>query len=98
MAAAGALERLTTSETIEWDALDGRWRLAYTNAADVLGLLIASQRLGGARGGGYFPKLRVRERDEHGDHERDSPERAVVVERGEGWRAGRRRTSRAGEF
>ena len=54
MAAAGALERLTTSETIEWDALDGRWRLAYTNAADVLGLLIASQRLGVPEVGDIF--------------------------------------------
>ncbi|ABO99277.1 predicted protein, partial [Ostreococcus lucimarinus CCE9901] len=54
MAAAGALERLTTSETIEWDALDGKWRLAYTNAADVLGLLMASQRLGVPEVGDIF--------------------------------------------
>ena len=51
---AGALERLTTSETIEWDALDGKWRLAYTNAADVLGLLMASQRLGVPEVGDIF--------------------------------------------
>ena len=52
--AQGVLERLNTKETLNFDVLDGKWRLAYTNAADVLGLLIASQRFGVPEVGDIF--------------------------------------------
>ena len=52
--AQGVLERLNSSETLDFDMLDGKWRLAYTNAADVLGLLIASQRFGVPEVGDIF--------------------------------------------
>ncbi|OUS46330.1 hypothetical protein BE221DRAFT_205830 [Ostreococcus tauri] len=53
--AQGALERIGDgSETIDFDALDGKWRLAYTNASDVLGLLIASRTTGVPEVGDIF--------------------------------------------
>ncbi len=53
-AAQGALERTVGDEALDFDALDGKWRLVYTNAADVLGLLVASQRLGVPEVGDIF--------------------------------------------
>lgn len=52
-AAQGALERLS-EDALDFDALDGKWRLAYTNASDVVGLLIASQRFGVPEVGDIF--------------------------------------------
>jgi hypothetical protein len=52
-AAQGALERLS-EDALDFDALDGKWRLAYTNASDVVGLLVASQRLGVPEVGDIF--------------------------------------------
>jgi len=52
--AMGALERAQANDGLDFNQLHGKWRLMYTNAADVLGLLIASQRVGVPEVGDIF--------------------------------------------
>lgn len=57
--ARGRLERFAdASAGIDFDVLDGRWRLVYTNAADVLGLLAASRVFGTPAVGDIFQSFR----------------------------------------